>query len=52
MSVVGKLYGLALIEKVRGGTESAIEEERVDQVFAVRHVCKKYLANVNIYFGG
>ena len=43
-----------LIKRVRAGTECAIGEEQcvfmqsrgcVDQVFAVRQVCEKYLAN-------
>ena len=43
-----------LIKRVRAGTECAIGEEQcgfgqgrgcMDQVFAVRQVCEKYLAN-------
>ena len=54
LSVVGKLFGIVLIKRVRAGTECAIGEEQcrfrhgrgcMDQVFAVRHVCEKYLAN-------
>ena len=54
LSVVGKLFGRVLIKRVRTGTESAIGEEQcglrqgrgcMDQVFAVRQVCEKYLAN-------
>ena len=54
LSVVGKLYGRVLIKRVRAGTECAIGEEQcgfrqgrgcMDQVFAVRHVCEKYLAD-------
>ena len=54
LSVVGKLYGRVLIKRVRTGTECAIGEEQcgfrqgrgcTDQVFAVRQVCEKYLAN-------
>ena len=54
LSVVGKLYGRVLIERVRAGTECAIGEEQcgfwqgrecTDQVFAIRQVCEKYLAN-------
>ena len=54
MSVVGKQYGRVLIERVRAGTECAIGEEQwwirqgsgcIDQVFVVRQVCEKYLAN-------
>ena len=53
-SVVGKLYGRVLIKRVRAGTGCAIGEEQcgfrqgrgcMDQVFAVRRVCEKYLAN-------
>ena len=52
LSVVGKLYGRILIERVREGTENVIGEEQggfrrgrgcVDQVFAMRQVCEKYL---------
>ena len=54
LSVVGKLFGRVLIKRVRAGTERAIGEEQcgfrqgrgcIDQVFAVRQVCEKYLAN-------
>ena len=54
LSVVGKLFGRVLIKRVRAGTEGAIGEEQcgfrqgrgcIDQVFAVRQVCEKYLAN-------
>ena len=54
LSVVGKLYGRVLIKRVRVGTECAIGEEQcgfrqgrgcMDQVFAVRQVCEKYLVN-------
>ena len=53
-SVVGKLYGRVLIKTVRAGTECAIGKKQygfrpgrgcMDQVFAVRQVCEKYLAN-------
>ena len=53
LSVVGKLFGRVLIKRVSAGTECAIGEERcgfrqgrgcMDQVFAVRQVCEKYLA--------
>ena len=52
LSVVGKLYGRVPIEIVRAGTECAIGEEQygfrqgrgcMDQVFAVRQACEKYL---------
>ena len=54
LSVVGKLFGRVLINRVRARTECAIGEEQclfrqsrgcMDQVFAVRQVCEKYLAN-------
>ena len=57
LSVVGKLYGRVMIKSVWVGTEGAIGEEQywsrkaigfMDQVFAVRHVCEKYLANGNV----
>ena len=54
LSVVGKLFGRVLIKGVRAGTECAMWEEQcgfrqgrgsMDQVFAVRPVGEKYLAN-------
>ena len=54
LSVVCKLFGRVLIKRVRAGTECAIEEEQcgfrqgrgcMDQVFAVRQVSEKHLAN-------
>ena len=54
LSVVGKVFGRVLIKRVRAGTECAIVKEQcgfrqcrgcMDQVFAVRQVCEKYLAN-------
>ena len=54
LSVVGKLFGRVLIKRVRAGTECAIGKEQcgfrkgrgcMDQVFAVRQVCEKDLAN-------
>ena len=54
LSVVGKLFGRALIKRVWARTECAIgveqcvfrqDRECMDQVFAVRQVCEKYLAN-------
>ena len=54
LSVVGNLFSRVLIKRVRGGTECAIWEEQcgfrqgrrcMDQVFAVRQVCEKFLAN-------
>ena len=54
LSVVGKLFGRVLIKRVKAGTESSIGKEQcgfrqgegcMDQVFAIRQVCEKYLAN-------
>ena len=54
LSVVGKLSCRVLINRVSVGTECAIGEKQygfrqgrecMDQVFAVRQVCEKYLAN-------
>ena len=54
LSVVGNLYGTVLIKRDMAGTECAIGVEQcgfrqgrgcLDQVFAVRQVCEKYLAN-------
>ena len=53
-SGVGKLFGRVLIKRVRAGTESAIGEKQcgfrqgrgcMAQVFAIRQVFEKYLAN-------
>ena len=52
LSVVGKLFGRVLIKTVRAGTECAIGQcvfrqgrGFMDQVFAVKQVCEKYLTN-------
>ena len=54
LTVVGKLSGRVLTKRVRADTECAIGDEQcgfrqgrgcMDQVFAVRQVCEKYLAN-------
>ena len=54
LSVVCKLFGRVLIKRVRAGTECTIGQEQcvfrlgrgcMDQVFAIRQVCEKYLAN-------
>ena len=54
LSAVCKLFGRVQIKRVRAGTECAIGEEQcgfrqgrgwMDQVFAVRQVCEKYLTN-------
>ena len=53
LSMVGKIYGRVLINRIRDGTEEVLMEEQcgfrrgrgcVDQVFVVRQVCEKYLA--------
>ena len=53
LSVVGKVYGRVLDGRVRRGTEGEIREEQggflsgrgcVDQIFAVRQICEKYMA--------
>ena len=52
LSIPGKLYGRVLIERVKACTEHQIGEEQcgfrsgrgcVDQVFALKNVCEKYL---------
>ena len=60
MSVVGKLYGRVLINRVVKGTEAAIGEEQcgfrkgrgcVDQIFVVRQLCEKFLGKGrDVYF--
>ena len=59
LNVVGKLFGRVLIKRVRAGTECATGQEQcgfrqgrgcMDQVFAVRQVCEKYLANGKYVF--
>ena len=60
MSVVGKVYGRVLIDRVREGTEAFIGEEQcgfregrgcVDQIFVVRQICEKFLAKGRkVYF--
>ena len=54
LSVVCKLFGRVPIKRIRAGTECAIGEEQcgfgqgrgcMDQVFAARQVCEKYLVN-------
>ena len=53
LSIVGKIYGRVLINRIREGTDGCLREEQcgfregrgcVDQVFVVRQVCEKYLA--------
>ena len=60
LSVVGKVYGRVLINRIRDKTESVIAEVQsgfrrgrgcVDQIFIVRQICEKYLANgKDVYF--
>ena len=54
LSIVGKLFSRVLIKRVRAESEYAIGEEQcgfrqgrggMDQVFAARQVCEKYIAN-------
>ena len=52
LSVVGKLYGRVLIERVRAGTECAILRSNVGlgrvegaRTKCLRQVCEKYLSN-------
>ena len=60
MSEVGKLFGRVLMKRVRAGTECVIGEEQcgfrqgrgcMDQVFTVKQVCEKYLANGKCILG-
>ena len=53
LSMVGKLFGRVLINRIRDGTEDALKDEQcgfrrgrgcVDQIFVVRQGCEKYLA--------
>ena len=60
LSVVGKVYGRVLINRIRDRTEQVISEVQggfrrgrgcMDQVFIVRQICEKYLAKgKNVYF--
>ena len=59
LSVVGKVYGGILIDRIRSSVDRAIGEEQcgfregrgcVDQIFAVRQLCEKYLGvNREVY---
>ena len=60
LSVIGKLYGRILIERISDVTECAIGEEQcgfrkgrgcVDQVFAVRQVCEKAIERGKEVYG-
>ena len=60
LSVVGKVYGRVLINKIRNKTESVIAEVQggfrrgrgcTDQTFIFRQICEKYIAkDKDIYF--
>ena len=60
LSVVGKVYGRILINRIRDKTESVIEEVQsgfrrgrgcTDQIFIVRQICEKYLGKgKDVYF--
>ena len=60
LSVVGKLYGRILINRIRDKTETVISEVQsgfrkgrgcTDQIFIVRQICEKYLAKgKDVYF--
>ena len=60
LSVVGKVYGRVLINRIRDKTESVIEEVQggfrrgrgcSDQTFIVRQICEKYMAkSKDVYF--
>ena len=60
LSVVGKVYGRVLINRIRDKTEMVISEVQggfrrgrgcTDQVFVVRQICEKYLAKgKDVYF--
>ena len=60
LSVVGKVYGRVLINRIRDKTEQVISEVQggfrrgrgcTDQVFVVRQICEKYLAKgKDVYF--
>ena len=60
LSVVGKVYGRVLINRIRDKTEEVISEVQggfrrgrgcTDQVFVVRQICEKYLAKgKDVYF--
>ena len=52
LSVVGKVYGRVLINRIRDKTENVIAEVQggfrrgrgcTDQIFTVRQICEKYL---------
>ena len=60
LSVVGKVYGRVLINRIRDKTENVIAEVQggfrrgrgcTDQIFIVRQICKKYLGKgKDVYF--
>ena len=60
LSVVGKVYGRVLINRIRDKTENVISEVQggfrrgrgcTDQIFTVRQICEKYLGKgKDVYF--
>ena len=60
LSVVGKVYGRILINRIRDKTENVIAEVQsgfrrgrrcTDQIFIVRQICEKYLGKgKGVYF--
>ena len=60
LSVVGKVYGRILINRIRDKTENVIAEVQggfrrgrgcTDQIFIVRQICEKYLGKgKDVYF--
>ena len=60
LSVVGKVYGRILINRIRDKTENVIAEVQsgfrkcrgcIDQIFIVRQICEKYLSRgKDVYF--
>ena len=60
LSVIGKVYGRVLINRIRDKTENVIGEVQggfrrgrgcTDQIFIVRQICKKYLGKgEDMYF--
>ena len=60
ISVVGKVYGRVLINRIRDKTENVIAEVQggfrrgrgcTDQIFIVRQICEKYLGKgKDVYF--
>ena len=60
LSMVGKLFGRVLINRIKDGTEDVLMEKQcgfrrgracVDQIFVVRQVCEQYLEKGRTLFG-